>query len=156
MNWWSKNKKIVLLSFAGLLLVVGAVTVLSMMLVAPRTSGQLCTLVGCVGGLNIELAGLPADASYQAILSFPSEKTNTLSCGSNDNSIPFEKSCSTNGAFFSLDPDISPPDEITVTIVLDGKQVSQDFRPVYEKFQPNGENCSPVCYNATIKMNVSP
>jgi hypothetical protein len=116
-----------------------------------------CTLVGCVGGLDINLTGLPT-SNYQISLTFPSGETKTLNCGPNvaDESVAFVKNCSPDGVFFSLDQDTVPPKEITVTVVVDGEIFSQEFFPEYAKLQPNGKNCSPTCYSATIEMKITP
>ncbi len=156
MIWWSKNRRI-LLSAVAITLFLTVVVVVSIDIFRPAEFAQICTLVGCGGGINVELSGLPAAAPYQITLSFPSGETRAISCnpGAEDNPNSFEKSCSSNGAYFSLEPDSSPPDEVTVTVIVGENQVLQVFNPDYEKFQPNGENCSPICYSATVKMNVS-
>jgi len=153
MNWW--NKKYLWLVFGVLLLLAGGIVVL--MMLGPLVGGQMCTLVGCVGGLNVELAGLPAFTPYQIELAFPSGETQTVTCdpGAADESEPFVKSCSAGGAFFSLEQDVKPPQEITITVSINGDQITQVFQPKYEAFQPNGSNCPPVCYNATVELNVS-
>lgn len=154
MTWWNKYKKVLFLIIA-LLFVLTVAIAISISMFRPPELAQVCTLVGCGGGINIELAELPVDVSYQVTLSLPSGESETLSCGGvQDNSNPFEKSCSSNGAFFSLDPDVSAPDQITVTVLVAEKQTSQVFRPVYEKNQPNGEDCPPICYSATVKMSI--
>ena len=53
MNWRNKNKKIILLTFTGLILLVGVI-VISVMMLVPIVG---CTLVGCIGGINVELSG---------------------------------------------------------------------------------------------------
>lgn len=152
MSWWTKNKKFILLIFTGLLLLAGATVVLLTMF-GPVVG---CTLIGCRGGIQVDLEGLPAATPYQVILSSPSGEISTISCvpGAEDNPNSFEKSCLTNGAYFSLEPDLLPSDKVTVTVIVGESRVSQDFRPVYKKFQPNGKNCAPVCYSATIRMNI--
>ena len=152
MSWWNKNKKIVLLISTGLLLLTG-VTVVLLMMFGPIVG---CTFIGCRGGIQVDLEGLPATMPYQVILSSPSGEISTISCdpGAEDNPNSFEKSCLTNGAYFSLEPDLLPSDKVTVTVIVGENQISQDFRPVYKKFQPNGKNCVPVCYSAIIRMNI--
>jgi hypothetical protein len=153
MSWWNKNKKIILFIFTGLLFLVG-VTVVLLMVLGPIVG---CTFVGCRGGIQVELDGLPVAMPYQVILSSPSGEISTISCdpGAEDNLNSFEKSCLSNGAYFSLEPDALPSDEITVTVLVGESKVSQAFQPDYKKFQPNGENCDPVCYSAIIRMNMS-
>jgi hypothetical protein len=152
MNWWSKKKKVLILVSIGLLLLAGVAIVVAA-LAGPIVG---CTLVGCVGGLDISLTGLPA-ATYQIGVIFPSGKTQTLTCYPGiDNSFSLDTSCLSDGAFFSLDPDIAPPKKVTVTVVVDGKTFSQEFSPDYEKLQPNGKNCPPTCYSASIEMKIAP
>jgi hypothetical protein len=155
MNWWSRNKKVLLIISGGLLALI-AITFVFLMVSGPTIGGQMCTLVGCIGGLEIELLGLPNATPYEISIVFPFGETQTLTCGTeNDQSEAFVKSCSPSGAFFSLTPDVEPPEEITVTVEANGKKVTQVFNPQYEKFQPNGVGCEPICYNATIQMNIS-
>jgi hypothetical protein len=150
MNWWSKYKKIILIVVAGVLvLAIGAV-------VALMARGQIaCTLVGCSGGLTIDVVGLPPSANYQISVSFPSSETRTLTCGSEAETNTFDQSCSQTGAYFRLATDVNPPQEITVTVEANGKSITQVFNPTYEKFQPNGKSCEPICYNATVQMDIS-
>jgi hypothetical protein len=148
MNWWSKYKKFILVAVAGVL-VLAIGMVVALMARVPIA----CTLVGCSGGLTIEIADLPASANYQISISFPSGETRTLTCGSEAETNTFDQSCSQTGAYFRLATDVNPPKEITVTVEVNGKSVTQVFNPKYEKFQPNGTGCSPICYNATLKMN---
>ncbi len=152
MSWLSKNKKSILLIFTGLSLFVG-VTVVLILMFGPIVG---CSLVGCRGGIQVELEGLPAAIPYQVLLSSPSDEIGTISCdpGAEDNPNSFEKSCLANGAYFSLEPDVLPSDEVTVTVLVGESRVSQDFHPAYKKFQPNGMNCDPVCYSATIRMKI--
>lgn len=156
MSWWNKNRKTLLLAIT-IPLFLAAVIAISVAMLRPTEFAQICTLVGCGGGIEVEFSGMPAATPYQVILSFPAGEPRTLSCGTGveDNSNPFEKSCLFNGAFFNLEPDSLPPEEVTVTVIVDGRQVSQVFYPDYKKFQPNGENCAPICYSATVRMNIS-
>lgn len=151
MNWWSKYKKFILIVLAGVLMLAFG------MVVALKVRGPVvCTLVGCSGGLTIEVTGLPASSDYQISISFPSGETRTLICGSDAETNTFDQSCSQTGAFFRLETDANPPKQITVTVEANGKSVKKVFNPKYEKFQPNGAGCEPICYNAVVKMNFSP
>jgi hypothetical protein len=155
MNWWNRNKKIVLIISGGLLALI-AVVVFFLMASGPVVSDQFCTLMGCVGDLNIEIAGLTANTPFEVSVVYPSGETQTLTCGTEaEQAEPFVSSCSPTGAFFSLTPDVEPPQEITVIVTIDGKQTSEVIQPAYEKFQPNGEDCPPVCYTAKILFNLA-
>ena len=152
MGWLIKNPMTKFYIIAGTVLFMFAV-IFAVLLTGPREG---CALIGCVGGLEIELAGLPAKTPYEISIAFLSGEIQTLACGTeNDQSEAFVKSCSPNGAFFSLPSDVEPPKEITVTVTVNGNQTSEVFRPDYQKLQPNGEDCPPVCYGAEILMNIS-
>ncbi len=152
MLWWSKNKKIILLIFTGLLVLAGVIVGL-LVIIGPTVG---CTFVGCRSGIDVELSNLPVTAPYQVVLSFSSGETSAISCvpDTEDNPNSFEKSCSATGAYFSLEPDVLPPDEITVTVIVGESQTSQVFHPDYKKFQPNGRSCKPTCYSAMVKMDL--
>lgn len=114
----------------------------------------MCTLIGCAGGVTIEFPQLPPGGNYEVQLSLPSGETKTLRCGEETNQVAFEMVCSENEVFFALPNDFPPPDTIMVTVTLAGEKVSREFSPEYEKFQPNGEDCPPICYNATIQFQL--
>lgn len=115
----------------------------------------MCTLVGCSGGLSIDIDNLPAGAKYQVSLMLPSGDTITQVCDENPE-ISFEKSCTETGVFLALPVDTAPPDSVTIEVTLNGQTYTKDFTPTYEKFQPNGENCPPICYNADILFQTTP
>jgi hypothetical protein len=154
-SWWNKNKKAILLSLGGLFL-LAILAIVFLMLSGPLIPGTFCTLVGCVGGLNVEVIGLPDATPFETSITYPSGETQILFCpGETDESIPFEKVCSEKGVFFALPPDVNPPPKITVTITTSAGKWTEVFQPDYQKFQPNGPGCEPTCYNATIVMNIS-
>jgi hypothetical protein len=151
MNWWNK-KKVLILVFVGLLLIIGIVLI-GITLVGPMFG---CTFIGCTGGLDITLIDLPA-SDYQISVIFPSGKTQTLTCNPGiDIQFVLDTSCLTDGAFFSLSPDVAPPKKVTVIVIVEGKTFSQVFSPNYSKNQPNGRYCPPTCYGATLEMRITP
>jgi len=155
MNWWNRNKKVVLIVLGGGF-ALAVIALVFLMVSGPIIGDRMCTLVGCVGGLEIELIGLPEATPFEISVAFPSGETQTLACGTeNDQSEAFVKSCSPKGMFLSLTPDVEPPKEITVTVTVNGKQTSEVFRPEYNKLQPNGEDCPPTCYSAKITLNIA-
>ena len=156
MNWWNRNKKTTLIVLGGLFILT-VIAILFLMISGPIIGGRMCTLVGCIGGLEIKLIGLPNGAPYEIKVEFPSGETQSLICGTEeDQSEAFVKSCLPHGAFFSLASDVEPPKEITATVTVNGKQTSEVFRPDYIKFQPNGEDCPPVCHSATVTLKLAP
>ena len=148
------NNKIWLI-LAGLAILVIAIVVI-LMFSGPLISTKMCTLVGCIGGIEVEIHGLPESTPYEVSLAFPSGETQTLKCsGETDESIPFEKTCSSKGAFFSLPSDSEPPEVVAVTIVTSTGHWTETIFPEYEKFQPNGEDCPPICFNADIVIDIA-
>ena len=143
-RWWSS------LSF---LLMFGLVAACGTNLPG-EPAGQVCTLMGCHGGLSIEITGISLTSGYEVNLILPSGEKITQVCGeSTVNS--FEKSCHESGAFFALPSDEAPPETVKIEIIVDGEKYGQEFSPVYEKFQPNGEDCPPICYNSTLAFQVT-
>ena len=140
-RWWSR----------GLLLVAGSFLLISCGTVAPA---QVCTLVGCNGGISIDIAGLPQNTNYEVSLILPSGERITQVCDEAPE-VSFKRSCTESGAFIALAPDDLPPDTVTIEVVMDGKTYTHEFKPDYEKYQPNGEDCPPICYNATINFQLT-
>ena len=154
MNWWSRNKKI-LLTILGGLFVLAILVVIFLMVSGPLIPTNMCTLVGCIGGIEVEVVGLPESTPFEVSLAFPSGETQTLKCGGEtDESVPFENVCSLNGAFFGLPSDVEPPEVIAVTVTTSAGQWKETIFPEYEEFLPNGEGCLPTCYNADIVINI--
>jgi hypothetical protein len=75
MNWWNKNKKILIPVFVGLIFL--SVVVAAAILAGPMIG---CTMMGCMGGLDITLTGSPA-SDYQIKVIYPSGETRSLTCG---------------------------------------------------------------------------
>ena len=144
-RWWSKRSLwLVPLLVVCIFLLTACASVLP---------AKMCTLVGCSGGLSIDIKDLPSGADYQVSVTLPSGETITQVCGDTpENS--FEKSCNTSGVFIALQPDVSPPESVKIEVVMNGRTYSQEFTPEYEKFQPNGEDCSPICYSADIVFGI--
>ena len=119
----------------------------------PVLPQKMCTLVGCIGGVSIDIADLPSGAEYQVNLILPSGEMITQVCDANPEA-SLEKSCNENGVFIALPTDVDPPESITIEVVVDGQTYTKDFTPIYEEFQPNGEGCPPICYNADVLFQI--
>lgn len=141
MRWWS--------SFLPVVFSIVFVSCSSVPATAPVIT---CTLIGCLGGITVNISGLPPGSDYEVTLILPSGEKTNLQCGDSPEVNPFENSCAESGAFFTLPSDVEPPGEITIEVIVGGVSTSQGFTPVYEKSQPNGEDCPPVCYNATVNF----
>jgi hypothetical protein len=163
MSWWNKSKKTLIFIFVGLLgFVVIAITVLSFL--GPIVGKNFCGLVDCLGGgIEINLVGENLPDKYSIEIDSIAGKR-ILTCNHSYLATPRPgfiyygnaDVCTSGGAIFSLQKDVVPPKKITVTVVADGKTFSQEFSPHYDKNQPNGENCPPTCYGATIEMKITP
>lgn len=144
MNWLRKiNIWVILLFINGSLLLIAC---------SSLNPPKICTLIGCLGGISIDIPDLQAGAEYQVRLLTPSGNVETVTCGNGNESVPFDTSCTASGAFFALEADIAPPETITIEVIIDGVTYSREFQPEYEKSQPNGAGCSPVCYSASINF----
>ena len=106
------------------------------------TSNDGCTLIGCNSGLLVQLAG-PVAGPYRIEVRTPgstavfvSECTTAAGC------------TGTGGGFF---PDFMP-EQVSVTVTTARGTVRQDVRPTYTTSQPNGDECPPVCKQATVTV----
>lgn len=142
-RWWSSP---LLLLASAVIIACGAVP--------EFPSGKICTLAGCSGGISVEITGYSLDQPYVVSLILPSgERINQVCDGSPKND--FEKSCTETGAYFALPAEFTPPETVTIEISINGKIHKQEYSPDYEKFQPNGEDCPPVCYNAALVFQMT-
>jgi len=154
MSWWSKYKKAWLILASSFALI--CLAIIALRLVGPRLGEDFCTLVGCLGGIQIIVEGLPDATVYELDIRNLHGMKQSITCkvGVDEFQI-LGDSCVPNGAAFTLNQDEVPPEEITVTITVEEKKFTKVFRPVYDKFRPNGEDCPPVCYSAIITMKLS-
>ena len=113
-------------------------------------------MASCFGSIGVVVEGLPESTTYELNLQYLHGEEQTLTCeiGKDEFEI-LGNSCVPTGAVFTLNQDEVPPSEITVTVTINGEKVSKAFRPTYEKYQPNGEDCPPICYTSNIVMDVS-
>lgn len=152
-DWLIKNPMTRFYIIAG-----GHVFVMLFILItAFMASRNDCSGKNCRGSINIELVELQDSSPYRISVIFPDGKSRVVNClaGGRNKEIPFKQICWPTGAEFYLKRGIAPPEEITVIVEVDGRTSTKVYRPVYEKEQPNGEDCPPVCYSATIQINIS-
>jgi len=153
-SWWRElsAKKRGYIFFAVVFLVLAIAAIASIL--GPIIPEDFCTLVDCLGsGVTLELENLPADSSYQVEVTNPAGESLALSCDGNDMQGSAAIQCSSEKVYISLEEDYAP-EEFTVTITLNGEQLSEVFHPNYEISQPNGEGCPPTCYYATVVMKM--
>lgn len=104
------------------------------------TMGTVCTLIGCDSGLLVELEA-PPEAPYriEAHVSGVSPRYVQV-CQSQAACSPF--------TFFRA----FIPDWAIIEVVSAVGTERYEVRPVYERVQPNGPGCDPVCMRATVRL----
>ena len=159
MSWWNKLKKIRLVVIIGLV-ICASIMILVLWLRGPVVGNNFCTLAGCLGGLDIVVEGLSNGEVYDLKVTLNNrDLKQTCVVGKDESQFP-QGGCTPTGATFTLNDfilsqDEVPPEKIAVTVTVDGKEYSEVFYPTYNKMQPNGKDCDPVCYGATLIMRIS-
>ena len=106
-----------------------------------------CTTIGCDGGLIVRFVGnLPISAT--AVSLDPDQKP--LSPRSPPGSVECHNGQPCAALFF---PEFKAS-TVVVTAQSQGGSTSQTFTPTYRRFQPNGEDCEPICRIAEIEMTL--
>jgi len=155
MSWWNRSKKIWLPILGGILFLIG-ISLFMLRFAGPKIGNTFCTMMGCLGGVGVVLEGIPDSTLYELEIQNLHGKKQTLTCTIGKDEYPiFGNSCVPTGAIFTLNEDEVPPNEIAVTVTINGKKTSKVFHPNYEKNRPNGKPCPPICYSATIVMVIS-
>ena len=50
----------------------------------------------------------------------------------------------------------SSPTDVSIVITRDEIEiVNQSFQPEYEEFAPNGKECGPICYSASLTIDLT-
>jgi hypothetical protein len=98
----------------------------------------VCTQIGCLDGLEVVLADPPSqDFSISAVVN--GETVQTIECpGGTCPQLFFEGLVS---------------EKVTIVVETADDVFEQTFSPAYERVQPNGRGCPPVCYSAEVTMN---
>ena len=124
-----------------------AILVLSLSLTScdePPTSNRFCRAhVGCTSRVTVEFVGQLPEACIIQVSSPQWQQPQIFHCS---DMMPA-------GSEVRLNIREAVPDEVSV-FVIDGRQVvaRETFTPEYIVGQPNGPNCSPICYWATMTM----
>ena len=121
-------------------LITTAITLSAVMGCDGSTSPD-CTLVGCTSGLWISVE-YPATADFTVAVSDPDGATLTGTC-----SVKAGDPCGVRFEDFR-------PEQLTVSVTGAGQEVSVSLAPTYEILQPNGPECEPTCWNATIGIEL--
>lgn len=144
--WWNRIKKLWLFVLGGLLFVF----IVVLRLIGPMIGEEYCTLTDTIAneGVVVNLIGHDLPGKYTVEVDFPTGKE-VVDCDSSQND------CSSNGAYFRQPESGYPPNELTVIVIIDNKQVTQTFTPEYEIILPNGEGCEPVYYRTEIDFPIT-
>jgi sugar lactone lactonase YvrE len=101
---------------------------------------RACTLIGCDDGVSITVANAP-------------EGPWTLEVEESDGSV-HRRTCDGNyrcdGVFFAG----VASDAITVRVIAEDETHEWSVTPNYERLQPNGPGCPPVCRQARIEVSL--
>ncbi len=101
-----------------------------------------CSLRACAAELTVLVHG-QADVEYTVFASAPDEEVRTTTCR-------IDSSADTCAAYFAY----FHPAEVTVRVLWADQEVTEQYTPNYETTHPNGPDCSPTCYEATIEVDV--
>jgi hypothetical protein len=104
--------------------------------------GKGCTLLACATELTVLVHGLE-DVEYTVYASAPGEEVRSTTCRIG----PSADTCTAYFAYFH-------PAEVTVRVVWADQEVIAQFAPIYATTFPNGPDCSPTCYEATVEVDV--
>jgi hypothetical protein len=112
-------------------------------LVAACSSGtEVCTLIGCQGGLAVEFERPPAAPFRVEVSGGAGDPPAVVRC-------PSAAACP--GPVFFRDFTAA---EARVTVVTADGAVTTAVRPTYAVTRPNGPRCEPECRNATVRVAV--
>jgi hypothetical protein len=130
----------------------------------------MCTAMGCEDGFTIQFsARQPGAYTFDivadgTVISCTAELP-LLPCGtpasqcSDARVFIGESGCALSDADHSLENLTFSgvhPDTVTVTAHRDGAEIaSQTFTPTYQRLAPNGEECGPICHNASATLTLS-
>ena len=97
----------------------------------------VCTLIGCNGGLMIEVTGT-GGARATVEVSASGQQTRTFECDAGQGCQRFLENFT--------------PAQARVTIRLADRTVERTVSPQYRVSRPNGPRCAPECRQATVQV----
>lgn len=123
---------------------------------ADQLTGQRgCTEIGCSSGLTVRLVGNVPDA-FTIAAQRPGQPPIVAICPEGRITVPDREAgasaiCQPDGVFF----DNFTPEEVEIVVrVGQSNNVSRLVKPTYEKVQPNGPGCPPVCEQAVVEIEL--
>lgn len=103
---------------------------------------QVCTLIGCESGLEVQLVDQPP-GTYRIEASAPGqpaprvvECTTATPCGP---------------SVFLRD---FTPESATIRVIVGADTTARTVQPSYETVQPNGPGCPPTCRQARVQIDL--
>ena len=103
--------------------------------------GHACTLMACLDGVSVVIIG-SASTEYSVELSDSEGGSKSDTCTTRP-----DGSCRRQFSNYH-------PEEVTVRVSGPDQEVSVTVRPDYQKSQPNGPDCTPTCYLATVALDL--
>lgn len=105
---------------------------------------QSCTLLGCQDRLTIGLTGArPETFSIDIGYNLSGERVQVTRRCENGRWATNDQPCTE----IQLE---AAPEAVTITARWGESRITQDYKPDYEPFRPNGPDCEPVCQLSTI------
>jgi hypothetical protein len=104
--------------------------------------GKGCSVRACAAELTVVVHGL-AGVEYTVAALAADEDLRTATCEIGASA----DTCSVFFAYFH-------PAEVAVRVSWADQEVTEQFAPVYETTYPNGPDCWPTCYEATVDVDV--
>jgi len=102
---------------------------------------QICTQIGCESGLQVILSVAPAGPFRVEAQAAGDDAPRVFEC-------PAGERC--ESAFFA---DFTP-EEATIRVIANGRTTARTVRPTYERVQPNGPDCPPICWQGRVRVEV--
>ena len=129
----------------ALLAAVIAAVCLTPALVGAQEPNQICTLIGCSSGVGVNIKSVSQVAGAKRVTVCVNDKCRRFS---------------TTASIARVNaPGLSGDERATVKVVVRGSGDRVLLRVVrrvaLRRLQPNGEDCPPVCWNRSLKLDVS-
>jgi hypothetical protein len=118
---------------------------------------RVCTLMGCVDSLVIDLVGQVPDEFTVEVIPGEGGAWEVRCAGDEAHVIrPGDGSLGVvcrpgSVVFFEV-----APEEVAIRVTWEGDEVWQSSRPAYESVRPNGPDCPPECRVARVTVEMTP
>ena len=102
--------------------------------------GGSCSLIGCINGVRITWSGRTGD---ERVVLIADGARHEITCPTNTPTL----SCDLDGVRFE-----GQPQTLQVEVTTPAGVRTGTFSPTYQTSTPNGPDCGPVCYQATVTV----